>query len=386
MCPVRRRWLNWAAGIVLGALALPLQADPSKEEEARERLAQLKTQIAEIQRGITQKEGEKDALQTRLADAEKAINELDGKLRAIEQVIAEELPRLEALDNERIDLQQELASEQDNMTRDFRALWTVREGGGLRVIFGDQSPNEMALNLAYFDRLLGQRRDAITRFEALLVRVQANATALRASQAKLALQSAALEEERSRAVGLQDERLQALAAIEQSLDSDNARVAKLEADRQRLGTLLEELQRSLAELDTPTSYKPFPEARGEMIFPASGKPSNRFGASRNTGDLRWRGWLIPAPEGSDVKAVHHGRVVYADWLRGQGLLLILDHGDGYLSLYGQNRSLRRDVGDWVSPGDVIATVGASGGATRSALYFEIRRGGDPVDPGSWVRR
>lgn len=185
MCPVWRRWLYWAAGIGLGALALTLQAEPSKEEEAKERIAQLKTQIAEIQRGIAQKEGEKDALQTRLAAAEKGINELDGRLRTIEQAIAEELPRLEALDNERIDLQEELASEQNNMTRDFRALWTVREGGGLRVIFGDQSPNEMALNLAYFDRLLGQRRDAIRRFEALLARVQANATQLRASQAEI---------------------------------------------------------------------------------------------------------------------------------------------------------------------------------------------------------
>lgn len=385
MIRLLRRWLFWAAATALAGAALAGHAEPSKEQEAQQRIAELRAQIAEIQQGIVLKEGEKDTLQTRLASAEKAINRLDGRLRAIEQAIAEELPRLEALDRERLSLEGELGAEQDNMTRDFRTLWRVQEGGGLRIIFGDQSPNEIALNLAYFDRLLTQRSDSISRFEALLERVQANTIALRESQAELARQSAALEDERSRAIDLQDERQRALAAIEKSLTTDNARVAKLEADRQQLGELLDELQRSLAEMDTPGSYKPFPEARGEMIFPARGKPNNRFGASRNTGDLRWRGWLIPAPEGSPVKAVHYGRVVYADWLRGQGLLMIVDHGEGYLSLYGQNRSLRRDVGDWVTPGEIIATVGASGGASRSALYFEIRREGDPVDPGSWVR-
>ncbi|MGB1439228.1 MAG: murein hydrolase activator EnvC family protein, partial [Luminiphilus sp.] len=191
---------------------------------------------------------------------------------AIEQAIAEELPRLEALDAERIGLEQELRGEQDNMTREFRALWSVQEGGGLRIIFGDQSPNEIALNLAYFDRLLNQRNEAIARFGELLARVQANTTALRASQAELARQSEALEQERRQAVSLQEDRQLALAAIEQSLDTDNARVAKLEADRRRLGELLDELQRSLAEMDTPLSYKPFPQARGEMVFPARGKP------------------------------------------------------------------------------------------------------------------
>jgi len=102
--------------------------------------------------------------------------------------------------------------------------------------------------------------------------------------------------------------------------------------------------------------------------------------------MRWGGWLIPSEEGTPVRAVHHGRVVYADWLRGQGLLLIIDHGGGWLTLYSHNRSLRREVGDWVQPGDAIATVGASGGADQPALYFEIRKDGEPVDPQRWIKR
>jgi septal ring factor EnvC (AmiA/AmiB activator) len=272
------------------------------------------------------------------------------------------------------------------MTSDFRTLWALREGGGLRILFGDQSPNEMALNLAYFDRLLQQRSDALARYQTLLEQIQNNADALRSSQAELAQQSSALEKERRRAAGLQKERRLALVAIDASLSTDTARIAQLEQDQVQLSGLLEELRQRLSELETPNSYIPFNDAKGKMVFPAQGRASNRFGASRNSGDMVWRGWLIPAPEGSNVLALHHGRVVYADWLRGQGLLMILDHGEGYFSLYGQNRSLQREVGEWVAPGDVIATVGASGGALEPALYFEIRSAGKPVDPGRWVKR
>jgi len=177
-----------------------------------------------------------------------------------------------------------------------------------------------------------------------------------------------------------------LDAIDASLSTDTARVAQLKQDQVQLSGLLEELRQRLSELEAPNSYIPFNDAKGKMVFPAQGRASNRFGASRNSGDMVWRGWLIPAPEGSNVLALHHGRVVYADWLRGQGLLMILDHGEGYFSLYGQNRSLQREVGEWVAPGDVIATVGASGGALEPALYFEIRSAGKPVDPGRWVKR
>ena len=361
-------------------------AQITSEQETQAQLEALQIQISEIQSGIAEKQSKKDGLQTRLADAEKSIGRLEQRLRNIEQKIASELPRLAALEMERNRLQDDVVVEQTNMTRDFRALWALREGGGLRILFGDQSPNEVALNLAYFDRVLRQRSDAVARYQTLLRRIQTNADALRISQVELAQQSAALEAERLAAAGLQKERRSALSAIEASLSSDTSRMAQLQQDQAQLTNLLAELEQRLSDLNTPTAYISFEKAKGQMVFPAQGKVSNRFGASRNSSDMLWRGWLIPAPEGSNVLALHHGRVVYADWLRGQGLLLILDHGEGYFSLYGQNRSLRREVGDWVTPGDVIATVGASGGALEPALYFEIRRAGEPIDPGRWVKR
>jgi len=125
---------------------------------------------------------------------------------------------------------------------------------------------------------------------------------------------------------------------------------------------------------------------GRLTWPVAGRLIQDYGQPRGNGRLRWNGVLIAAPAGREVRAVYHGRVAYADWLPGLGLLVVVDHGDGYLSLYGHNESLLKSAGDWVAPGDVLATVGQSGGQATPALYFEIREGREPVDPGDWVTR
>ncbi len=111
-----------------------------------------------------------------------------------------------------------------------------------------------------------------------------------------------------------------------------------------------------------------------------------FGQPRVSDQLRWNGVVLAAPRGREVRAVYHGRVVFADWLAGLGLLLVVDHGGGYMTLYGYNETILKNAGDWVAPGDVIATVGDSGGQPRAALYFEIREGARPVNPRQWVTR
>ena len=133
-------------------------------------------------------------------------------------------------------------------------------------------------------------------------------------------------------------------------------------------------------------YQPFGKLKGKLPWPVVGKPSNRFGRYRNGTSLRWQGLTIPSTEGNRVEAIHSGRIVFADWLRGSGLLVIIDHGDGYMSLYAHNQSLLKEIGDWVNPGDTIATVGNSGGQQRSGLYFEIRHNGKPTDPKRWCKR
>ena len=360
--------------------------DVSREQATEQQLDDLREEIQEIQQRIATQSSQRDDLQQALRDAETRIAANDRQLESLQRQINEVIAALGMLEAEADELESQRAGLESRLAEEIRNLWALRQGGGLKVLLGDQGPDQTARNLAYYRRLLGARTESIAEYEALLVSIENNRAARLTSQKSLVARRADLEQKRDRAAILQQERRETLAAIEASLSRDSDRVAKLEADRERLSRLLEELRSSIAELDTPASYKPFVDAKGELKFPVKGRPRNRFGEQRNAGDLRWRGWLIPANEGSDVRAIHHGRVVYSDWLRGQGLLMILDHGDGWLSLYGHNRSLQADVGDWVQPGEVIARVGASGGATMSALYFEIRKDGKPVDPARWLSR
>jgi len=358
----------------------------TKEQETTARITELKAQIEAIQRGMALKESERNELQERLKDAEKDLAALDQSIARVQAAIADELPRLAELDSQRVELQQKVGAEQATMNQEMKNLWALQQGGGLRILFSDQTPDQLVRNLAYYKRLLAARQDSITRYATLIELVATNTEATQASQQRLADRREELERQRDQIEHLQGARRNTLVAINTALNTDAKRKAKLEADSQQLQTLLEALRQTLAELDTPSSYTPFSTAKGQLPSPVRGKAGNRYGARTNVADMRWRGWLIPAPEGAEIKAIHHGRVVYADWLRGQGLLLIIDHGEGYLSLYGHNRSLQREVGDWVKPGDIIATVGASGGATSPGLYFEIRHDGQPVNPSSWIKR
>ena len=361
-------------------------SESDRKQQAQQEIDALRQKIAQIQEGMARKRTERDVLQTRLREAEIEIGSLDQSLTEMEQAIQRELTLLLALDAKREELNGALNLEQEHLSEEIRTLWLVNQGGGLRILFGDQSSDEIALNLVFFERLLKSREASLERYARLIKDADDNRQALSASQARLAAQQTALKKQRAEQSDLQAERALALAAIVRSLNNDDSQVQALEADAAALTELLGEIREAVAERTLTAPVIPFSAADELLIFPTTGKPLNRYGASRNASDMRWRGWMIPNQAGAEVKAIYHGQVVYADWLRGQGLLLIIDHGEGYLSLYGHNRSLLRSVGDQVNPGDVIARIGNTGGLDKPALYFEIREAGSPVDPGLWLSR
>jgi septal ring factor EnvC (AmiA/AmiB activator) len=181
-------------------------------------------------------------------------------------------------------------------------------------------------------------------------------------------------------------RAKAVAALRQQLAKQGGALKRLQADEQRLQELVHSLQNLLADIPSDAAHnKPFNAMKGALRWPARGQLSARFGAPRGDSGLTWQGVLITAPEGGKVHAVAQGRVAFADWMRGFGLLLIIDHGDGYMSLYGHNQALYKEVGEWVDTGEVVATLGASGGQIQAGLYFELRHRGRPVNPRKWCR-
>jgi septal ring factor EnvC (AmiA/AmiB activator) len=180
-----------------------------------------------------------------------------------------------------------------------------------------------------------------------------------------------------------DERHLALADINKGIATQSDQITRLQGEAESLEALVAELTRVLADLPINDSTR-FVDRRGQMNWPADGRLTRKFGQSRADGHLRWEGVLLAAGAGTEVRAVHHGRVVFSDWLSGMGLLVVVEHGDGYLTLYGHNQDVVSEVGEWVNPDSVIAHVGDSGGQATSGLYFEIRKNGQPVDPHSWI--
>ena len=206
--------------------------------------------------------------------------------------------------------------------------------------------------------------------------------------AEEAVDIAALRNERQRRLGELDQRraarANAMQALAERIQDHEGRVARLRTDERRLVELVDALRASLTDDALKIrDNKSFEELRGKLPWPVSGAVLARYGAPRGESGLTWQGMLIGASAGEAVHSIHRGRVAYADWLRGFGLLLIIEHEDGFMSLYGHNETLTRETGDWVESGEVVATVGDSGGNPHPALYFEIRRTGRPVNPWRW---
>ena len=362
---------------------------PDTRDQTSEQIEALRAEITVIQARLASQESERDALQDALREAEVQIGELDRQLGALSQERRALQQELNALDAEGEQLRQAQRQRTDTIDASIQQLWLLQQGGGFRVWLGDQNPQDVARNLAYFQTLIEAQQQTIAEYELGLEAVEQNRSRIAQAQTALREQATAAAATKATLTDQRATRQSTLTLISQRVQDDQQRLSALERDQARLNALLDELEALAAAsspvVTPPEAQLPFADTQGALSMPMAGKLTNRYGARRNA-DIRWRGWLITADEGEPVRAVHGGDIIYADWLRGQGLLIVIDHGEGWLSLYAQNHSLLRGVGDRVSAGDIIAKAGASGGNETSGLYFEIRHRGEPVDPGEWIRR
>jgi len=357
---------------------------PDTLDQTSEQIEALRAEITVIQARLASQESERDALQEALREAEVQMGELDRQLGALSQERRALQQELNALDAEGEQLRQAQRQRTDTIDASIQQLWLLQQGGGFRVWLGDQNPQDVARNLAYFQTLIEAQQQMIAEYELGLEAIAENRSRNAQAETALGERAAATEATKTALTDQRATRQATLAQISQQVQDDQQRLNVLERDQARLNALLGELE-AVAAAAPPEPRMPFADAQGTLAMPVSGTLKNRYGARRNA-DIRWRGWLIAADEGEPVRAVHGGDIIYSDWLRGQGLLMVVDHGEGWLSLYAQNHSLLRGVGDRVSAGDIIAKAGASGGSETSGLYFEIRHRGEPVDPGEWIRR
>jgi len=372
-----------AAAFVLAAFPAAAQDDDLariKEQEleaVRDRISDLKASMDKATRA-------RDKVTSDLQAAEVKIGEQQLLIRDLERDRDRTARRLGELEGEIETRETELRTESGELAEQVRAAYMAGGQERLKLLLNQQDPATLGRLLAYYDYLNRHRAGNIRsvndrlktlgelRSEAVAEKARLDDIAER-RYAELAVLNSAQEERRA-----------LLAELETRMANEGREIERLAAEEKQLGRLIAELTSILSDYPI-TSEEPFASYKGRLTWPIKGQLVRDYGQPRS-GALTWNGVVLAAPRGSDVRAVYHGRVVFADWLAGMGLLIIIDHGDDYLTLYGYNETLLKNPGDWVAPGDVIATVGDSGGQLAPGLYFEVRKGTRTVNPRSWVTR
>jgi septal ring factor EnvC (AmiA/AmiB activator) len=379
-----------ALGLCLLALSVtppaPAVSPPGGLDiESREQeLEGVRARIREVQELLEQAEGERNDLSADLRETEKRIGSIARRLRVLAGRLEGHSRELDALVQERKVRQQQLDLHRETLARQVRAAYAMGRQERLKILLNQQDPAMVSRVMVYYDYFNHARAEQVRTVEDNLTRLaEVEAQIKRQRERVLSLQAKALTQKQALEAARAD-RAQVLATLNADIKTKGQQLDRLKRDEQNLQALVDRLQKALMELPPETvGRSPFVSRKGRLPWPTSGHLTARFGATRQAGRMRWDGVLIAAPEGGEVRAVYHGRVAFADWLRGYGLLLIIDHGDGYMTLYGHNESLFKETGEWVDAGEAIASVGSSGGRTGAAVYFGIRFRGRPVDPVGW---
>ncbi|MEZ5570738.1 MAG: peptidoglycan DD-metalloendopeptidase family protein [Halioglobus sp.] len=392
MPEIRRRSRVRTTALRHGAFALCLLAlscqslAQSDEEKTREQLQQLELDIERITAEISAASSRHNELQEQLRTSEVELGELQRKIADNQQALANGAKQLEDLEQQRTQLKQARDKQRARIAQELKLAWQIGRQGQIKIVLNQEDPHTVARSLAYYRYFFRARNTLLENYRKTLHELEDVELRIDATQIELQTRGETLEKQQLDLTAAQATRKKALEELTASISSSSAQLKQKEQDRQQLEELLRAIEAAIVELQLPENYATFQSAKGQMAWPVEGKHSNQFNRPRNEGKMRWQGITIPAAEGTTVKAIHHGRVVYADWLRGSGLLLIIDHGDGYMSLYAHNESLLREVGEWVTAGTPISTVGNTGGEERAALYFEIRQNGKPTDPANWCKK
>jgi septal ring factor EnvC (AmiA/AmiB activator) len=371
-----------AAAAAGAAAGTPEEAIGQREAE----LAALRARIDAAKLEETALRDERDALLADLESADQRIGDLTRRLRDLGQQLRAQQAQLKTLAADQGTARAQLAAERAALSRQLRAVFVGGRQDRLQLWLKQADPATASRMAGYYDYFYGRRAAQVAAVHDAASRLGAAEAALRAQTEELAALQDRDAAERADLEGMRDLRRNAVDALAARLQEQGQTLASLRRDEAHLQRLLEDLRQALERLPTDRPRgRPFAERRGQLPWPAAGEVAARFGEPRPP-SLTWDGVLITAPAGTEVRAIHRGRVAFADWLRGFGLLLILDHGDGYMSLYGHNDSLLRETGEWVEAGDPVSVAGSSGGSTDVGVYFAIRHRGQALDPASWCRR
>jgi septal ring factor EnvC (AmiA/AmiB activator) len=369
--------------LVLGFLATALPLDAAEDAtDAREELEEITRRLNALDAWMGDAERRQRTWQRELRSTDQHVAATAARIRAIEINLQELRAELETLNAEQTRLQATRREQARRIADHLVAAYHLSGDDFFKSLLNQERPEEFARMMRYHRYLSTARAETLAGYEATLAALDANLTRVQSNEQSLAAQQQQLDERHYDLGQRKQERSALLGRLRSEMSDRAEQRARLAEDQTRLESLVEELARRAQRLDGDT----FVSSRGALPWPIRGEVTRRFGNERAGGRLTWQGVFIEAADGTEVRAIHRGRVAFADWLRGFGLLTILDHGSGYMTLYAHTDVLYKNVGDWVEGGEPIATAGTSGGQSDSGLYFEIRASGTPRDPLGWLAR
>lgn len=406
--------------ILMTSLLAPAFAD--QKADTQKQLDAARADVAELKKLLEQLQQEKSGVQKQLKTTETEMGELENQVKGLREELQESEEELKRLDQEKKKLQGARLEQQRLIGIQARAAYQGGRQEYIKLLLNQQNPEKFSRTLTYYDYLAEARMAQLTAFNETLRQLANVEQDIGHHQQQLQAQKGELDSRSAQLAEVRKERQQALAKLNKDYAARDQRLKAREQEQAELGRVLKTIEQTLARqareaeaqrqrelaaarekpsapaatgkrtesgplVSSGATYGgPFANAKGKLPWPVNGRLVARYGTPRGEdARTKWDGVLIGATAGSQVRAVHGGRVVFADWLRGSGLLVILDHGNGYLTLYGHNQSLLKDAGDIVKAGDPIATVGTSGGQETPALYFAIRQQGRASDPAQWCR-
>ncbi|MFZ3019584.1 MAG: peptidoglycan DD-metalloendopeptidase family protein [Gallionella sp.] len=380
--------------LLICALLLTGPAHAGKQDE----LDNLRKRIAAMQQDMDKTSESKSEAADALRESERAISNSNRELATLSEQQREADRRLGKLQVEAQRLSGNIAGQQSRLGELLYRQYLDGRQDYLKLLLNNQNPNQVARDLTYYQYIarnraawLASMRGDLDALDAVSISTREQREQLDRLRAEQLSQKNTLEQE-------QRARQQMLGKISQQLSRQRREIGRLQHNEQRLAQLIEKIAKMLAKPksrslfrndDLPDSRfdgKPFEQLKGKLTLPVTGTVANRFGETRPDSTVRWKGLFLRTSAGQSVKAVAAGRVVFADWLRGFGNLIILDHGKGYMSLYGNNETLYKQVGDVLRGGDTLAAVGNSGGNEDYGLYFELRHESKPLDPVAWLAK
>lgn len=365
-------------GIGLGGSYSVHSAEPQSPEEAEQQIKKLQQELKSLDTWLKETRSEKSNVEQQLESKEKSINELLKQIKDIQKSLKSSDKQLKELSLQQQQLKLDMRQQNDQIAAQLRAVYRSGQQEGIKFLLDGRSPEETT-RMVLYNRYVSQARQSLINGYGIQVNeLNLVEKSIRRHRAQQARQQAQLAEENKRLVQDKKDRQVILAKLNKELNKGNNKAKVLRQNQQQMEALLTKLREALAKIPEFDGNVAFSSLRGKL-----NRPLRRLGAPQQT---NLGGILLSAREGESVKAIYHGRVIFSDWLRGFGLVVILDHGEGYMSLYGYNQSLLKEVGEWVNADDPVATVGTSGGQSKPGLFFSIRHNGSPINPLTWVAR